>query len=848
MGGAIMAQAIRAVCIVKLWQAKIGDSTMEATRAIVAMLFCLALQSNEAAAWGRSEIDMNVEVLASKNAGQEELATIEAQDIQLALGAFTSAEIDMTDSAMRSMTISKALEIIQHKNGTSPDAIALIKHQLERKAPGYAGVQKGQDMLNEMIQETIEKLDLERQTCATFIKTQKHQIWVTVQDIRMYDARAAGAREDVLAAQTEIERLTELLPKLMSTLEAHNRKCAEDIAGLEEQLKIVRGDITVMTSVLKLTECDSTSALLQHGVLRTTVAKMKSGEARHHLQDGLDDACTGDMPLETPDSPDALVQVSANPTIIDPTKQRSKCTLSKNSCKKLRDKFLQIQSGIEAKRDELMAELSMVRRHCEDEKSNLESQISDAETDLKNQQTSLAKATKEQNDAERNSKIKNEERTALIAELERMTKLCEVNINNLVSEKCALGKIRGELETMKGHTNPAFLQDCEVTDWSADECSATCDGGIQKLTRAISVHPVGGAECPPLEMQRACGEEECPINCELEDWTEWGDCSAECNGGVKEKIRNVLKVPQFGGDPCGESSVAESCNMQSCDKDCVLGDWTGWSECSKECDGGLNTRVKTVVEEPHGDGDCFHAETAERLEYSPCNVAKCEGNVTCESKLDVVILLDGSGSLGPNGWEQTKKAGEMFVQGLHGGESHVKVSVILFSGPTSWNKYYACTGATKGATPNLKDDCGIDIVQHFTADMGEAANVISGLAWPAKTTLTSQALMTAKSELSLGRKDASSVVVVITDGRPLNPKRTQEASSDLRKSARLMWIPVGRNVPIKDMKEWASTPMSENVMAVDNFEALSDPETISAFLVDMCPKVKLTKEPASPAR
>ena len=80
----------------------------------------------------------------------------------------------------------------------------------------------------------------------------------------------------------------------------------------------------------------------------------------------------------------------------------------------------------------------------------------------------------------------------------------KVNINNLISEGCALGKIRGELEKMKGHTNPAFLQDCEVTDWNPDECSVTCAGGIQKLTRAVSVHPVGGAECPPLEMMRKC--------------------------------------------------------------------------------------------------------------------------------------------------------------------------------------------------------------------------------------------------------------------------------------------------------------------------------------------------------
>merc|ERR1719253_1915349 len=227
----------------------------------------------------------------------------------------------------------------------------------------------------------------------------------------------------------------------------------------------------------------------------------------------------------------SLVQVSANPAEVEAPKQRAKCTLSKKSCKRLRDKFLQIQSGIESKRDELMAELASLHRHCEDERDNLESQISDAETDLKSQQQALASATKQQNDAERHSKLKNEERDALIKELLRMLKLCMVNTNNFMSEECALGKIRGELEQMKGHTNPAFIQDCEVTDWSTEECSVSCGGGSQKLTRAGSVHPVGGAQCPPLDMTRSCNEDACPVDCETGDWSEWGDCSAECNGG-----------------------------------------------------------------------------------------------------------------------------------------------------------------------------------------------------------------------------------------------------------------------------------------------------------------------------
>jgi len=426
----------------------------------------------------------------------------------------------------------------------------------------------------------------------------------------------------------------------------------------------------------------------------------------------------------------------------------------------------------------------------------------------------------------------------LIKELIRMLKLCKVNINNLISEGCALGRIRGELEKMKGHTNPAFLQDCEVTDWSAEECSVTCGGGSQKLTRAISVHPVGGAECPPLEMSRSCNEDACPVDCETGDWSEWGDCSSECNGGVKQKIRSVITVAQNGGQACGETSVADSCNLQSCDVDCALSDWAGWSICSKECDGGLESRVKSVVESAKGDGQCAKHDSDSRLEFMPCNTQACTSQVTCTSKIDLVLLLDGSGSLRQSGWEQTKKFGQLLIKALQGGEETVKLSVILFSGPRTWSLAKRCTGG-RGATPSMAD-CGIQIVQHFTTDMAKAADVVKGLTWPAATTLTSQALMAAKAELSLGRKDAQSVVLVVTDGRPMNPRRTKQASKDLREAARLMWVPVTRYAPMKDIRKWASKPARENIIKLNSFWAMTDLESIGNIVSDMCPKLNQT--------
>lgn len=47
-------------------------------------------------------------------------------------------------------------------------------------------------------------------------------------------------------------------------------------------------------------------------------------------------------------------------------------------------------------------------------------------------------------------------------------------------------------------------------------------------------------------------------------WMEWGDCSASCGGGVRDKQR-VCDGPYHGGADCeGTNTEAESCAEQPC--------------------------------------------------------------------------------------------------------------------------------------------------------------------------------------------------------------------------------------------------------------------------------------------
>merc|ERR550514_1052200 len=270
----------------------------------------------------------------------------------------------------------------------------------------------------------------------------------------------------------------------------------------------------------------------------------------------------------------------------------------------MQEKFKYIQAGIEDKRDELQEQLAKLKKDCEVTRMNLEAQISDFESKLKDAQTALAAGTKKQNNAESQSRLKSAEFKSLSEDYKRMTATCHTNYATLESEDCGIRKIRGELYKMQGQNNPAFFQDCVVSEWKADECSASCGGGAMRLTRTIVTNPVGGSKCPMLEATKPCNPEKCPIDCKLRDWQGWSECSAKCGGGLMQRSRAVIQEPMHGGEPCGETSEAEGCNLQACDKDCVLSDWQPWSECTKECDEGVVERKRTIVEQLVGDGTC----------------------------------------------------------------------------------------------------------------------------------------------------------------------------------------------------------------------------------------------------
>jgi len=790
----------------------------------------------------------------------------------------------------RGMSMTKAVQVLEKSNVTTPALVQVTdmvqKTHLRKRKPekGYSGIDGARRLLNSMIFESMSKYDAEIEKCTDYYASQCAAMEACRGQIAASNYIAANSRALILDSQSTINRCETDIPVKKLELKQHNMKCTHELHKMNTRLKIVMGDIAVMTMILEMTDC--AKKLLQmkkfamvhcedtctkkkfvefnHQGLQQKMLQLKSEFSQNLVAESFGDLFQGVESLESMEDssfshalpkknktkfmnpPMPRTEVPKNPCT-DPNKgapsaadkRAAKCTIKKSpQCYKLQERFLLIQAGIQDERDQLMEEIASMEKACKETKETMETQIQDDADMLAEAQTKLAGATEKEANAGETARQTATENNQLNQDLVKQMKTCSGNYINFETELCALKKIRGELYKMKGGGHSAFFQDCEVSKWDPEECTKKCRGGSQKLTRSVLTHPDGGAKCLPLAAMKRCNLQPCPIDCKLSAWSGWSKCSSECGGGVQQRLREVKMAMKYGGKPCGETSETTACNAQACEKDCELSGWTKWTTCSKGCDGGTQKRQKYVKQEPVGEGKCFGEWSKQRLEYKKCNFHACFADVgspvlECKKTTDVILLIDGSGSLGKKGWAAEMTAAGYFIDAFTKSKK-ANMAVILYSGPKTWSGVKKCTGKSKKKVSSK--ECGITTVTHFTEDLKKVKQLVLGLEWPKGSTLTSLALMAAKAELALGRKNSPSNVIVFTDGRPLSFRKTGIASKALRKLARLVWVPVTHFAPLKYIKQWATRRWQENVVQVKNFKAFENPEVVTHIIANICPE------------
>jgi len=860
---------------------------------------------------------------------------------------------------METMSPHKAWQVLEKNNLTTPALLEMTsqvhgKTSFLRKADpkkGYAGIDGARKLLNDMILESMIKYDKETTECTEYYSQQCAAMEAARGQISASNYEAAESRTLILDAQNTIGMCEVDIPTRKFELKNHKQKCKDKLQMMKARLAVIEADIAVMTTILKMTDCDKKEesfietgnlsmmrcedpctkksfVTFNHTYLKQQVSQLQSSVSQKLMHDSFKDLFQGieslqsgsfsqlnsqqspvikktefknapvprtEIPVDPCTDPDA-----GAPSMAD--KNAAKCTITKSpQCYKLQERFLLIQSGIKDERDALLEDIASMDSHCKETTATFEAQIQDDQNILSEAQEKLGVGTEKEANAGEKARLTASQNKLLNEDLKKRMGTCSKNYINFETELCALKKIRGELYKMKGSGHSAFFVDCEVNKWEPQACSKECKrsqqdkDGEQKLVRSIMTPAEGGADCLPLEAIKKCNMHQCPVDCKLSSWNGWSKCSAVCGGGVQQRLREVERPDRSGGVKCGQTSQTRLCNTQSCEKDCELKEWTKWSWCSKDCDGGTRKREKFIHKAPKGEGACPGSRSSERLQYKECNKHECElaagaKQLTCKKKLDIVFLLDGSGSLGETGWKAEIKAAEMFVDAFSGvgacpaacstavqggaadggvalvdgkctnyvssggacGATSVyknggtdctqcgvsaqaNMAVILYSGPRTWGGVYKCFGK-RGKKVDMEKTCKIKTVTHFTSDMPKVKKLITGLTWPKGSTLTSLALMRARAELSLGGKNSESIIVVITDGRPLSYRATGIASRYVRKAARLVWVPVTRYAPLKSIKKWATARWQENVVVVRKFSDLENVKTVDHVIANICPK------------
>jgi hypothetical protein len=510
----------------------------------------------------------------------------------------------------------------------------------------------------------------------------------------------------------------------------------------------------------------------------------------------------------------------------DPAGQWKKCTDGRPNCGLLHD-TMSIQWGkFKDLVDELTFEMRKNADAFEELKENLNMQLtvlSDAKT---KSMELLAETISGINAATEESSEKDTQSHDLERAYKKKMAECKAQVEEILfTNICAVRKVRNAVATYSTVAPPAKISDCDFSDWIAEECSVDCDdacpqsdpyacGGWQTLTRDVVVQPNAyGIACPPLETQKKCNQFKCPVDCVLSEWSGWAKCTKDCEGGVQGKTRSILTKAKNGGESCDSGSEMRSCNTGSCDRDCSLMPWTEWSPCSMACGGGHQERIRTVTVPIRGQGKCPARKHPDRLEERECNTMDCVGDEVCIADMDLLILIDSSGSLKESGYEVVRDFAANLTaryKGMYYGKPMMQVGVILFG-----NGRVMPDGTVAPAIN----------VQGLTSDMAIVRERILETTWQRGLTNMAQAFTEADTMLQQGgRAEAQSAVLVISDGKYSFAFRTEQQVQKLKdKNVQIFMAPVAdaKDDNLETIKKWASQPWETNYERIPGLLALS---------------------------
>jgi Spondin-like TSP1 domain/Thrombospondin type 1 domain/Tyrosine-protein kinase ephrin type A/B receptor-like len=133
------------------------------------------------------------------------------------------------------------------------------------------------------------------------------------------------------------------------------------------------------------------------------------------------------------------------------------------------------------------------------------------------------------------------------------------------------------------------------------------------------------------------------VDCVVSNWSDYSECTKNCGTGTQMRTRKILKDSLNGGTPCPNLIEYSNCNTQPCPVDCVISGWSDWSKCDKDCFGGKQSR-NAIIDTP-----ALYGGKCETTQTQICNTQPCPGYVlvstgvyACQSGYGGVITYDSN--------------------------------------------------------------------------------------------------------------------------------------------------------------------------------------------------------------